>query len=111
MSKYREIRQNPPALKVVDNPSRVTLKMIDAMCDNRSEIKFIKTEDFWRVWAVMPSGMGYAMSNFQFGCGATGGGFKATAEDLCWMALEGDWDGILKTINSGTAVIEKVRSL
>jgi len=51
------------------------------------------------------------MSNYQFGCGATGGGFKASADDLCWMALEGDWDGILKTINSGTAVIEKARSL
>jgi hypothetical protein len=73
---YRELRHNPPTLEVVKNPKRVTLKMVSCMCDNRSEIKFIKTEDF------------------------TGGGFKATAEDLCWMALEGDWDGILKTINS-----------
>lgn len=107
---YRELRHNPPTLELVKNPKRVTLKMVECMCDNRSEIKFIKTEDFWKVWSVLPSGMGNAMSNYQFGCGATGGGFKASADDLCWMAEEGNWDGILKTINSGTAVIEKVRS-
>ena len=110
MSKYREIRQNPPALKVVDNPSRVTMKMVSCMCDNRSEIKFLKTENFWRVWAVLPSGMGNSLSNYQFGCGATGGGFKATAEDLCWMAEDGEWDEIIKVVNSGVSVIELIRS-
>jgi len=71
---YRELRHNPPTLEVVKNPKRVTLKMVACMCDNRSEITFIKTEDFWSVWSVLPSGMGNAMSNYQFGCGATGGG-------------------------------------
>ena len=108
---YRELRHNPPTLEVVKNPKRVTFKMVSCMCDNRSEIKFLKTEDFWRVSSVLPNGMGNSMSNYQFGCGQTGGGFKATSDDLSWMAVEGRWDEILKTINSGTDAIELVRSM
>ena len=112
MSKYREIRQNPPALKVVDNPSRVTFKMIDAMCDNRSEINFVKTKDFWKVRAVLPSGMGNSLSNYQFGRGsyAPKNTLRVTAQDLCWMAEDGEWDEIIKVVNSGVSVIELIRS-
>ena len=111
MCKYRELRQNPAKIKIVKNPKRVTFKMVSSMCDNRSEIMFLETEDFFRVWSVLPSGMGYAMSNYQFGCGSNWiGGFQATSEDLCWMAVEGRWDEILKVINSGTATIESARS-
>jgi hypothetical protein len=54
--------------------------------------------------------MGNSMSNYQFGCGATGGGFKASPDDLCWMAEEGEWDKIIKVINSGVSAIELIRS-
>ena len=109
---YRKLRHNPPTLKVVDNPSRVTIKMVDAMCDNLSEIKFVKTEDFWKVRAVLPSGMGNSLSNYQFGCGsyAPKNALRVTAEDLCWMAEDGNWDEIIKVVNSGVSVIELVRS-
>tara|TARA_R110000824_G_scaffold27866_1_gene94154 strand:+ start:47 stop:385 length:339 start_codon:yes stop_codon:yes gene_type:complete len=108
---YRTLRQAPPKLEVAKNPTRVSFKMVSSMCDNRSEIKFVKTNDFWKVWSVNASGMGNALSNYQFGRGAAGGGFEATSDDLCWLAMEGKWDDIVKTINSGMSAIELVRSL
>ncbi len=101
---YRTLRQAPPKLEVAKNPTRVSFKMVSCMCDNRSEIKFVKTNDFWKVWSVNASGMGNALSNYGFGGGAT-------SDDLCWLAMEGEWDDIVKIINSGTSAIEVVRSL
>jgi len=109
MCKYRELRQNPAKIKIVKNPKRVTFKMVSSMCDNRTQIMFLETEDFFRVWSILPSGMGYAMSNYQFGCNSNWIG-EATADDLCWMAVEGRWNEILKVINSGTSTIESARS-
>jgi len=104
---YRKLRFNPPALKIVDNPKRVSFKMVSCMCDNRSTITFLKKGDFWSVWAVLPSGMGNSMSNYQFGLRKP---MQPTTDDFRWWALDGEWNKILEYINSGTEAIESVRS-
>jgi len=102
MSMYRTLRFNPPKLTVKKDVSEVIFKMVSCMCDNKSNIVFYKDKrDNWRCHAMLPSRMGYALSNYQM---------KGDSYDLEYLAEEGNWDSVIKLINSGTAVISSVLS-
>ena len=97
MSKFGELRMNPPKLTIKEGARDVIFTVISCMCDNVYYISFKKKEngDF------KMSGNGYALSNFQM---------KHPTHDIEWEADENMWGGVIAMINSGTAVIESVIS-
>lgn len=97
MSKFTELRKNPPRIKVKDNPREVIFTTISAMSDNVRHLRFSKSDngDF------KMSGMGFALSNWQFA-------YKPF--EIEWAADEGDWDRVIRMINTGTSVISEARS-
>ena len=97
MSKYQELRMNPPKLTVVDNPREVIFKTISCMCDNVHHITLKKNSE----GDFKMSGNGFSLSNWQF---------KHEIHDIEWEADSNMWGGIIAMINSGTLVIESVKS-
>lgn len=98
MSKYQTLRMNPPKLQVKPGAREVHFTIISCMCDNVHKLTLKKNEqgDF-RLY-----GNGFALSNYQFN-----GDVKTDCE---WEADEGNWDNVFKFINSGTSVIESLKS-
>jgi len=96
MSKFRQLHINPPKIEVKGDVREVIFTTISAMCDNVGYLKFIKNAggDF------KISGMGFAISNWQM---------KHPIHDIVWTADEGDWDEVVKMINTGTSRVEKVK--
>ena len=97
MSKYRELRINPPKLTIKGGAREVIFKTISCMCDNVHYLTFKKDEngDF------KMSGNGFALSNWQM---------NHPKHEIEWMADEEGWDEVISMINSGTEVIESVTS-
>ena len=93
MSKYQELIQNPPKVyqEVKKNAKEVIFYVVSCMCDN-NEFKM--------------SGMGFALSNFQFGLRE--GGIKPF--EIEWEADQENWIDVVDMINSGTVKVEKVIS-
>ena len=102
MSKYRELRINQPKLTIKEGAREVIFTLVSCMCDNVSFMKFYKNDngDF-RAQATTSHGMGYAFSNFQI---------KHSKEEIEWEADDNMWGGVIAMINSGTSVIESVKS-
>jgi hypothetical protein len=102
MSKYRELRLNQPKLTIKEGAREVIFQLVSCMCDNVSFMKFYKNDngDF-RVQATTKHGMGNAFSNYQM---------KHTKEEIEWEADDNMWGGVIAMINSGTSVIESVKS-
>ena len=102
MSKFAELRNNPPKLEVKENAREVIFEMVSVMCDNRSRIIFRKNNDGdFRAQAIINQNMGYAFSNYQM---------KHHKLDIEWAADEGHWLEVIRMLNSGTALIESVKS-
>ena len=98
MSTYLELKQNPPVIKVdKENPREVHFAVVSCMCDNKHKLSFKRRED--GSYAV--TGNGEAISNFQM--------VGDVITDLEWAAEDGDWDKIVKIINSGTILVESVK--
>jgi ribose 1,5-bisphosphokinase PhnN len=97
MSKYLELRNNPPKLTVKEGAREVIFKTISTMCDNVGHLKFKKNEE----GDFKMSGNGFSLSNWQF---------KHQVYEIEWEADENMWGGVIAMINSGTAVIESVSS-
>jgi hypothetical protein len=97
MSKYRELRQNPPKLTIKEGAREVIFKTISCMCDNVHYLRFKKNEE----GDFKMDGMGYAISNWQM---------KHPKHEIEWEADENMWSGVIAMINSGTKVIESVTS-
>ena len=97
MSKYRELRLNAPKLTIKEGAREVIFKVISCMCDNVYYLTLKKDNngDF------KLSGNGFALSNFQF---------KHAKHEIEWEADENMWGGVIAMINSGTSVIEEVKS-
>ena len=104
MSKYQELLQNPPKVyqEVKKNAKEVIFYVVSCMCDNKYTLKFKKNED----GEFKMSGMGYSLSNFQFGYKE--GGIKPY--QIEWEADEGNWKEVERMINSGTERIASVVS-
>ncbi len=104
MSKYQELIQNPPKVlsNIVENPKEVIFYVVSCMCDNKYTLKLRKNDnDEFKM-----SGMGFALSNFQFGYQE--GGIKPF--EIEWEADKGNWLDVKLMINSGTVKVEKVIS-
>jgi len=97
MSKYQELRANPPKLTVKEGAREVIFKTISTMCDNVGYLKFKKNEE----GDFKMSGNGFSLSNWQF---------KHQVHEIEWEADENMWGGVIAMINSGTAVIESAIS-
>jgi hypothetical protein len=99
MSKYQELRVNPPSVlkDIKKDAKEVIFYVVSCMCDNRYTLRFKKNGE----GEFKMSGMGFALSNFQF---------RYEPFEMEWQADEGNWDRVQTMINSGTSVIEKVIS-
>lgn len=97
MSKYQELLQNPPRIKVKKDAREVIFKTVSCMCDNVHYLKFKKNTD----GDFKMSGNGFALSNWQM---------NHPPHDIEWTADEGMWNQVVRMINTGTAKIESVKS-
>jgi len=97
MSKYRELRLNPPKLTIKAGAREVIFKTISCMCDNVHYLTFKKNDE----GDFKVSGNGFALSNWQM---------KHAKHEVEWEADENEWGGVIAMINSGTEVIESVIS-
>ena len=104
MSKYQELIQNPPKVyqEIEINAREVIFYVVSCMCDNKYTLRFRKNDnDEFKM-----SGMGFALSNFQFGYQE--GGIKPF--EMEWEADQENWIDVVDMINSGTVKVEKVIS-
>ena len=104
MSKYKELIQNPPRVyqEVKKNAKEVIFYVVSCMCDNKYTLRFRKNDnDEFKM-----SGMGFALSNFQFGLRE--GGIKPF--EIEWEADNQNWIDVVDMINSGTVKVDKVVS-
>lgn len=97
MSKYRELRMNPPKLVVKKDAREVIFKTVSCMCDNVHYITFKKNND----GDFKMNGGGSSLSNWQM---------KHPIHEIEWEADAGEWGGVVAMINSGTEAIEEVKS-
>jgi hypothetical protein len=97
MNKYKELRMNPPKLVITPGAREVIFKTISCMCDNVHYLTFKKNND----GDFKMSGNGFALSNFSM---------KHPIHDIEWEADENEWGGVIAMINSGTSVVEEVKS-
>jgi len=96
MSKFNELRTNPPRLIIQGKPRQIKIDLISVMCDN--EYRWIVKKDENGDYRI--NTMGYAFSNFQCKC---------RKDDIEWEMDEGNWDEAFRMINSGTSLIEKIK--
>jgi hypothetical protein len=97
MSKYRELRTNPPKLEVKENAREIKIDLVSCMCDNRYRWTIKKNEDGdYKIFTH-----GFAYNNWQIHHGK---------DDIEWVADEGNWNKVFEMINSGTSIIEKIKS-
>lgn len=97
MSKYVELLNNPPRVEVKKSVREVVFTTISCMCDNVGRLRFKKNSD----GEFKMSGMGFAISNWQM---------KSPQYEIEWKADEGEWDEVIRMINTGTSKIEKAMS-
>lgn len=97
MSKYQELLQNPPHIKVKSNAREVIFKTVSCMCDNIHYLKFKKNSE----GDFKMSGNGHSLSNWQM---------KHTPHDIEWVADENKWNQVARMINTGTSKIESLKS-
>ena len=97
MSKYRELRMNPPKLTIKEGAKEVIFKTISCMCDNVNHLRFKKNDN----GEFKMDGVGFSISNWQM---------TSPQHELEWMADEEAWDEVIAMINSGVKAIEEVKS-
>ena len=97
MSKYRELRLDPPKLTIKEGAREVIFKTVSCMCDNVHHLRFKKNSD----GEFKMDGMGFAISNWQM---------KHPKHEIEWGADANEWGGVIAMLNSGTSVIESVTS-
>jgi len=98
MSKHSELRNNPPQLIVKAGAREVVFSVIDSL-NNVSYLTLKK------------NGMGdFSLSAKNAHVGLSISNFNLDVTDITWAADEEDWLSVVKMINQGFSVIEKVRS-
>lgn len=97
MSKYQQLLQNPPFIKVKKGAREVIFKTVSCMCDNVHYLRFKKNDE----GDFKLSAGGFALSNWQM---------KHPKHDIEWVADEGEWRRVVKMINTGTSKVESVKS-
>ena len=97
MSKYSELRNNPPKLEVKENAREVVINLISCMCDNKHKITLKKNDE----GDFKLNSHRDAYSNFQI---------KFDKDDIEWEADDSNWDEVFRMINSGTKLIANIKS-
>jgi hypothetical protein len=97
MSKYRELKMNPPKLNIKRGAKEVIFKTVSCMCDNVHYITFKKGSD----GDFNMSGNGFSLRNWQM---------KYAKHEVEWKADKNKWGEVVSMINSGTEAIESVIS-
>jgi hypothetical protein len=97
MSKYDNLRSNPPKFEVVENAREVIINTVSCMCDNKHKLLLKKNEE----GDFKLSGCGNSLRNWQF---------KYDADDIEWAADDNKWEDVFRMINSGTSLIDTVKS-
>ena len=96
MSKYNELRFNPPKLKVEGKPRQIKIDLISSMCDNKYRFSVsLNNDGDYKIFTN-----GFAWSNF---------GIKHKKDDIEWAMDDGNWDEVFDMINSGYELIEKIK--
>ena len=105
MSEYKRIQKLNKSVcfqeqleeQIIQNPREVIFHTVATMCDNKHMFRFKKKSegDFNLTFN------GFAFSNF---------GIKNDKYELEWAADEGDFFDVIKMINSGSQLVEKVVS-
>jgi len=96
MSKYQELLQNPPMLKIAGTPKEIKLDLISCMCDNEYRWTIKKNND--GEYGIHTHGFAY--SNWQI---------KHRKDDIEWEADEGNWKQVFRMINTGTSKIKSLK--
>lgn len=96
MSKFVELRRNPVKNNITGTPKKVLINFVSVMCDNKSQMVF----DFEGFGGYKLSTCGNAFSNWNTDC---------SKEDVIWEAESGNWEDVIKMLNSGTSAIESIR--
>lgn len=97
MSKYIELKRNPPKLTVKKDAREVIFTTVSCMCDNIHYITFKKNAD----GDFKMDGGRFSLSNWQF---------KHPIHDIEWEADASEWQGVIAMINSSTEVVAEVKS-
>ena len=105
MSEYKRIQKLNKSVcfqeqleeQIIQNPREVIFHTVASMCDNKHLFKFKKDAS----GEFKLSCNGFAYSNF---------GIKGDKYELEWAADEGDFFDVIKMINSGYQLVEKVVS-
>ena len=97
MEKYRELLNNPPKLEVKENAREVVINLISCMCDNKHKITIKKNND----GDFKLNSHRDAYSNFQI---------KFDKDDIEWQADDNNWNDVFRMINSGTQLIDNIKS-
>jgi len=96
MSKYRELRTNPPKYKIEGKPREIKIDLVSCTCDNRYRWTIKKNEEGdYKIFTH-----GFAYSNWQI---------KHPKDDIEWVADEGNWNRMIEMINEGTSQIESIK--
>tara|TARA_R100001530_G_scaffold60360_3_gene43629 strand:+ start:2713 stop:3015 length:303 start_codon:yes stop_codon:yes gene_type:complete len=93
---YRELKDNPPILKIEGKPREIKIDLVSVMCDNKYR------------WIVKKDGNGdyrintspFAYSNFQI---------EWRKDDIEWEMDKMNWNEVFDMINSGTSVIANIK--
>ena len=103
MSIYQKLTYTPPKLEIKKDAKQIIFEMVSCMCDNRSLLTLKQNTDgeFKLNSPPRNGGYGQSLSNFQF---------KFATYEIEWEADEQHWDKVFEMINSGTEVIESVKS-
>ena len=97
MTKYMTLTRKPPEVTVKEGAREVVIDMVSVMCDNPKKITLKKNDE----GDFKMNTHRDAYSNFQI---------KHDKDEIEWEADDGNWNKVVDMINSGTAVVEKVRS-
>ncbi len=96
MSKYQELLENPPKLKIEGKPREIKINLVSCMCDNKYRWTIKQNED----GDYKINTHGFAYSNWQI---------KDRKDDIEWVADEGDWNEVFEMINTGTSKVESIK--
>ena len=99
MSTYRELVHQSVDTKCIKKDAKeVIFNLVSCMCNNKYQLKVKKNDN-----GEFRVSMGrHSVGNLQMS-----GDFNT---DITWAADDGDWTKVVRTIRSGTAAIESIRS-
>jgi len=97
MSKYLNLLNNKPKIKIGKNVNEVIFTTISCMCDNEHNLRLKRNENN----EFKFFGYGQSLTNWQM---------KFKPFEIEWKADKNKWNEVIEMINTGTSKIEKAIS-